>query len=492
MNIRKQASSFTIYVLSQDADLGSTIRLDLNQAGYQAYFFADFDEMQVRVISDPPHLIIVDHQSLVISLNEFFEKVLTVSSEIKIICLSDAEYFSSFSDFKEYNLVHFSDRNQKNISFQILSTVDLVCESLFRLYQNEQLLISYEEKTKSLIDINEARLKERMAPQIRPFQMRITEYRTAESKDELLQIFFRQTPQQSWVFLKYVKSIETYIAVSNQNMPEDWVEGLSFKIPAEELMVQGENRTFNDRILIGEFPESLVNYLKSKWSVPALKILPLILKKEIEGLFVTTQDIEATVAEDFSLMSLVYAMLSLESQPQYLEIEDSLTGFYNHIFYKRILEKEIDRSRRAFKALSVIKLSVDTFREIESSYGRHFCDEVLKKVAEVIKKTSRAPDFACRTAENEFSIILTDCNRKGAALRSERLRQQLKLESFSQNGIVITLSQGISEYPSLTKTAMTLSESATKALEFIATKGGDKICIFKAPQDHKPDFQVNT
>ena len=57
---------------------------------------------------------------------------------------------------------------------------------------------------------------------------------------------------------------------------------------------------------------------------------------------------------------------------------------------------------------------------------------------------------------------------------------------------MITVSQGISEYPSLTKSAETLDESARKTLEFIITKGGDKICIYKAPSDHKPDFQVNT
>ncbi|MBY0451446.1 MAG: GGDEF domain-containing protein, partial [Bdellovibrionaceae bacterium] len=81
---------------------------------------------------------------------------------------------------------------------------------------------------------------------------------------------------------------------------------------------------------------------------------------------------------------------------------------------------------------------------------------------------------------------------KGAALRAERLRQSLKTESFPQAGLVITVSQGISEYPSLTKSADNLEDSAHKTLEFILTKGGDKICIYKAPSDHKPDFQVNT
>lgn len=485
MNIRQYAADFSISVLSQDAELGARIRLDLTQAKYDAYFFADFDEMFQRIQTDPPHIIILDHQSLLLTLSEFFEKVLSISAEIRIICLSEPDYFLSLLDFQDYNMTQFFDRHSKHVSLQILSAVDLTCENLYRLYQNEQLLISYQEKTNKVAQLSANLIRERQGPQVRPFQLRITEYRSAESKEDLLQIFFRQTPEQSWVYLKFVRSINTYIAVSHQSMPENWVEGLSFKIPPHEA-------EFNNKVSVGDFPLSLTYYLKSKWEVENVKILPVLIKNEIEGILVTTQDISAEVAEDFSLMSLMYGMLSLESQPQYLDVEDSLTGFYNQLFYKRILDKEIDRSKRTFAPLSVIKIAVDSFREIEISQGRNFCDEVIKKVAEVIKLTSRLPDYACRTAENEFSIILTNCNRKGAALRSERLRQQLKLESFSKAGLMITVSQGISEYPSLTKSADALNESSRKALDFIVTKGGDKICIFKAPSDHKPDFQVNT
>lgn len=485
MNIRKHASNFSVYILSQDAEMGARIRLDLTQAKYDAYFMADFEEMMQRVLLDPPHIIVLDHPSLVVSLSSFFEKVLAVSSEIKVICLSEPDYYMSLLDFTEYNMVQFFDRHAKNVSVQILTAVDLVCESLYRLYQNEQLFVNNQQQTRTVERLNENIEKERMGPQVRPFQMRINDYKMADSKEDLLQIFFRQTPLHSWVFMKFVPSISTYIAVANQNMPQNWIEGLSFKVSALET-------EFNNKVAVGDFPLSLTYYLKSKLEVETVKILPLVIKNDVEGILITTQDIPAEVAEDFSLMSLNYALMSLEAQPQQLDVEDNLTGFYNRLFYKRILEKEIDRSKRTFAPLSVIKVSIDSFREIEISQGKGFCDEVIKKVAEVIKKTSRVPDYACRTEENEFSVILTNCNRKGAALRSERLRQLLKMESFSKSGLVITVSQGISEYPTLTKTSDSLDESARKALDFIVTKGGDKICIFKAPNDHKPDFQVNS
>lgn len=485
MNIRDVAAEFSVFVFSQDADLGSQVKFSLSNAKYDAYFFSDFEEMFARVQAQPPHVIVLDQAALVTPLAEVFQRVLGVSSEIRLICLAEADVLPNLQDYREYNMVQCFNRTEASVVAQVTMAVDQTCEGLYRLYQNEQVYNTYRGTEEELKTLQAEVERQKQGPKARPFQMRIAEYRGAESKEELLRLFFNQTPAQSWSFLKYVKSIQTYISVSHQNMPPNWVEGLSFKIPAAQ-------QDFNDKVIVGEYPENFLEYVRSKWEVGTVKVLPLILKNEIEGLLLTPQDITAEVAEDFSLMSLTYNLLTLEAQPRSLDVEDPLTGFYNQLFYKRILEKEIDRSKRTFAPISVIKVAVDIFREIEVSHGRAFCDEIIKKVADVIKQTSRLPDYICRTDENEFSILLTNCNRKGAALRAERLRQQLKAQTFSKVGFAVTVSQGISEYPSLTKTGESLNESARKALDFILTKGGDKICIYKAPQGHQPDFQVNT
>ncbi len=485
MKISEVTSEFTVFIFSQDADLGSRIKYNLSQAKYDCHFFSDFDEMYMRMSISAPHVVVVDQAALVMSLSEFFQSVLKASSEIKFICLAGADVLSRLNDYRDFNMVQYFDRTHQAIVDQINLTVNQTCEGLYRLYQNEQIYNTYKGTLQELSTLKSNVQSQHSGPTIRPFQMRISEYRVAETKEELIQLFFKQTPAQSWVFLKYIQSIKTFVAVSSQNMPEAWIESLSYKIP-----LASEN--FVDNLILGSFPDVFLNYIKAKWEVDAVKVLPLVLKNEIEGLLISPQDVGAEAAEDFSLMTLVYNLIALESQPKHLDVEDTLTGFYNQMFYKRILEKEIDRSKRTFAPISVVKVAVDILKEIEVSQGRTFCDEIIKKVSEVIKKTSRTPDYACRTDENEFSIVLINCNRNGAALRAERLRQQLKSESFSKTGFTVTVSQGISEYPSLTKSAESLTESSRKALEFISTKGGDKICVYKAAQDHKPDFQVNS
>lgn len=484
MNIKELASEFTVFIFSQDADLGSRIKFTLSSHKFETYFFSDFDEMFLRLESSPPHILIIDYSSLIKSLSDVFQSILKISAEVRFICLADVSVLNQLGEYYDYNMVQCFDRDQQAVVNQIRTTVEQTCEALYRLYQSEQVYNIYKDTVAELETLKVNISKKNMGPAIRPFQMRITEYRTAENKEDLIQIFFKQAPMQSWAFLKYVKSIQTYVSVSSQNLPGEWVEGLSYKVLANQL-------DFNDKIIVGIYSDSFLDYIKSKWEVNTLKILPLIHKNEVEGLFISPQEISAEIAEDFALMSIVYSLISLESQTIQLDVEDTLTGLYNQLFYTRILEKEIDRSKRSFKPVSLIKISVDIFREIEVSQGRLFCDEIIKSVAEIIKQSSRLSDYICRTDDNEFSIILTNCNRKGAVLRAERIRQQLKAVSFSKTGFAVTVSQGISEYPSLTNTLESLNDSAHKALQFITSKGGDKICIYKAPQNHEPDFEVN-
>jgi len=74
MNIREVASEFSVFIFSQDADLGSRIKFQLNNLNYETHFFSDIDEMQSRIEINPPHIIVLDQSGLVISLSTVFEK----------------------------------------------------------------------------------------------------------------------------------------------------------------------------------------------------------------------------------------------------------------------------------------------------------------------------------------------------------------------------------------------------------------------------------
>ena len=120
MIVYEHASEFMIYVLSQEADLGSRVRLTLAQSQYEAFFFADMDEMVQRVKITPPHIIVVDHHALIIELSQFFDTVLGISSEIKMIVLTEVDHFAGLLEFRKFNLVGFLDRNCAGVQWQVL------------------------------------------------------------------------------------------------------------------------------------------------------------------------------------------------------------------------------------------------------------------------------------------------------------------------------------------------------------------------------------
>lgn len=139
MNIRDFAPEFTVFILSQDADLGSKVKYTLNELKYETYFFSDPEEMQRRVDLAPPHVIVIDQAALVVSLSEIFQKVLKVSGEVKFISLAQPDVLPQLSEFKNYNLVQMLDRTQSVCPEQVGLAVDQTCETLYRLYQNEQV-----------------------------------------------------------------------------------------------------------------------------------------------------------------------------------------------------------------------------------------------------------------------------------------------------------------------------------------------------------------
>lgn len=483
MNIREFASQFSVSIFTQDVNLGTQIKHALSAAEYENYYFADVDEQLFRIEDSPPHVVIFDIRGSLLAPHEFIQKSLQASKEIKFIFLAPADQIASFKNYKKFNVYSVLNAAEPAVDQQVLQSVDNICEIIFRTYQNEQLAEDLQKETSAREKVQSTLTSERQAPEVRPYQLRIAEYKSATSKEDLLNTFYSQTPTQSWIYLKYVPSIETFLCVSFAGVPEAWVEGLSYK-------VNSKDGDFMSQLLTGALPAVLGTYLKRKFDIDRVKFLPMIIRDKIEGILITTQDISAEVAEDFSLMSLVYTLFVYEAEPKQLDIEDHLTGFYNQLFYSRVLEREVDRSKRGFVPLSLIKVSIDKFAELEASLGRAAADQIILAVSEVIKATSRLNDYLCRTGENEFTMILTNCNRKGAALRSDRFRQGMIKENLVRAGVNITVSQGISEYPTLTRNAFDLDESATRALNFISQKGGDKICFYKSPPEHKPDFAV--
>lgn len=88
---------------------------------------------------------------------------------------------------------------------------------------------------------------------------------------------------------------------------------------------------------------------------------------------------------------------------EFLSYHDQLTGLYNRRFYEEEL-KRLDTQRNL--PLTIIMGDVNGLKLVNDSFGHTIGDELLKKIAGVIKKGCRADDIIARLGGDEFVVIL--------------------------------------------------------------------------------------
>ena len=89
---------------------------------------------------------------------------------------------------------------------------------------------------------------------------------------------------------------------------------------------------------------------------------------------------------------------------------DPVTGLYTRNFIEPQLGKEIARARRLNTALSLATIHLDDFAEMNKHYGLSAMDEALKELARRLKKACRGSDYAVRLANDDFLLVLPECN----------------------------------------------------------------------------------
>jgi diguanylate cyclase (GGDEF)-like protein len=170
---------------------------------------------------------------------------------------------------------------------------------------------------------------------------------------------------------------------------------------------------------------------------------------------------------------------------------DSLTGLYNRAYLARRFETELRRARNYMAPLSVLILDIDHFKKVNDTYGHPAGDAILKKLAEIIRKFTRASDFVVRYGGEEFVVVMTASNQDQAIHYIEQLREKVAATQFAVPGHVptlkVTISAGVSSFPEDGQSTADLLKAADQAL--YAAKAGGRNRVVRAARvglDGKP------
>lgn len=159
-------------------------------------------------------------------------------------------------------------------------------------------------------------------------------------------------------------------------------------------------------------------------------------------------------------------------------IRDPLTDLFNRRFMEESLDREIARAVRLRGPVSVIMLDVDHFKRFNDSFGHDAGDAVLKAMGQIMRRSVRNSDIACRYGGEEFLIILHDMSLDEALQRAEQLRQSVRDATVVQGGRKldrISISLGVATYPDHAVDRESLVTVADDALRHAKAEGRDRV-----------------
>lgn len=130
------------------------------------------------------------------------------------------------------------------------------------------------------------------------------------------------------------------------------------------------------------------------------------------------------------------------------------------------------------EGVSLLFIDLDNFKQVNDTRGHVTGDEVLKKVASLLKESLRGTDLLARYGGDEFAVFLPDTNEEHAFLIAEKLRAALagnsKLKEFG-----VTASFGVCSSDASTATdAENFIKHADEAAYLSKRAGGNRVEVY--------------
>lgn len=176
-----------------------------------------------------------------------------------------------------------------------------------------------------------------------------------------------------------------------------------------------------------------------------------------------------------------------EEQLLELQTTDSLTGLPNRSRFLGLLCREIARSRRYGRPLSLLLIDVDGFSGINRRHGRKVGDHVLRTLSDLIVNSVRTVDLTARLGDGEIGLLLTDTDLDQAEVAAERFRLRTAdtlIPSGDEETAQFTISVGVAAMDDVIRDAETFMNRAESALSQAKVQGRDR--VVRAEKSHEP------
>jgi len=126
---------------------------------------------------------------------------------------------------------------------------------------------------------------------------------------------------------------------------------------------------------------------------------------------------------------------------------DTLTETLNRRGFSDLAAKLAGMAERFGQPLSVLHCDIDRFKQVNDRSGHAFGDEILRRLAQMMREQLRSTDLIGRYGGDEFVVLLPHTAMAGALKVAANLNRRFAEESLRPggDGIRISLSVGVAE-----------------------------------------------
>jgi diguanylate cyclase (GGDEF)-like protein len=183
----------------------------------------------------------------------------------------------------------------------------------------------------------------------------------------------------------------------------------------------------------------------------------------------------------------VVACIGRSTAPGEASEHDPLTRLHGRAEFLASLKREFQRAVENSAPLALVLLDVDHLRRVNDTLGRRAGDDVLRKLAGILRATVGERDVIARFGDDEFAALLPDAGRGEARQMAARLRSTVERFGFfaveGDDAPKVTLSLGAASYPADAENDSDLLSRAREALNEARTLGRNRVwCYMRRPR----------
>jgi len=189
---------------------------------------------------------------------------------------------------------------------------------------------------------------------------------------------------------------------------------------------------------------------------------------------------------------IAHLLKAAEQQQQWhrLAMIDEVTQLPNRRYFKQALETLIRRAATERFSVTVVIFDLDGFKHFNDTYGHNAGDQVLRELAQLIRRHCRRHDIVARYAGDEFVVAFWDAEEPRVAGSKHptdaltvlrRFQKTLESQEFANLGSDskgrITISGGLATFPWNAQEAAMLIEQADQAMLRAKRDGKNRIYL---------------